>query len=40
VGGAARAAEEGFHGTGALGPVDAFGLEELENGVAEAGISR
>jgi short subunit dehydrogenase-like uncharacterized protein len=33
AGGAAR-------GSGALGPVDAFGLEALERGVAEAGIAR
>jgi hypothetical protein len=27
-------------GAGALGPVEAFGLEALEAGVAECGISR
>jgi hypothetical protein len=31
------AAGEG-RGAGALGPVEAFGLDELEAGVAEAGI--
>jgi short subunit dehydrogenase-like uncharacterized protein len=38
--GAQRAAETGLNGVGALGPVDAFGLDELESGAAEAGISR
>ena len=38
--GAARAASAGVSGTGALGPVEAFGLAELERGCAEAGISR
>jgi short subunit dehydrogenase-like uncharacterized protein len=38
--GAARAAEHGLRGSGALGPVDAFGLDLLEAGVAEAGIAR
>jgi short subunit dehydrogenase-like uncharacterized protein len=38
--GAQRAAEEGLNGTGALGPVDAFGLDELESGAAEAGLER
>jgi short subunit dehydrogenase-like uncharacterized protein len=37
---AQRAAREELHGTGALGPVDAFGLERLQQGVAEAGIER
>ncbi len=37
---AQRAAEQGFKGSGALGPVDAFGLEQLEQGVATSGISR
>jgi hypothetical protein len=37
---AAEAAASGFRATGALGPVDAFGLERLEQGVAEAGIRR
>jgi hypothetical protein len=32
--------DRGFAGTGALGPVDAFGLAALEQGVAEAGIVR
>jgi short subunit dehydrogenase-like uncharacterized protein len=38
--GAQRALEGGLQGTGALGPVDGFGLEALEAGVAEAGIER
>ena len=37
---AATAADGGLRGTGALGPVDGFGLDALEAGVAEAGISR
>ena len=37
---ATEAAANGFQATGALGPVDAFGLERLEQGVAEAGIER
>ena len=38
---AARAAAAGrVKGTGALGPVEAFGLEELERGCASAGLSR
>jgi hypothetical protein len=37
---AQRAAEDGLGGTGALGPVEAFGRERLEQGVAEAGIER
>jgi short subunit dehydrogenase-like uncharacterized protein len=37
---AAEAAERGFLATGALGPVDAFGLERLEQGVDEAGLRR
>ncbi|MEO8689009.1 MAG: saccharopine dehydrogenase NADP-binding domain-containing protein [Solirubrobacteraceae bacterium] len=38
---AARAAAAGrFEGTGAIGPVEAFGLEELERGCAVAGLSR
>jgi len=36
--GALTAAGGGLRGTGALGPVDAFGLEALEAGVAGAGI--
>jgi short subunit dehydrogenase-like uncharacterized protein len=36
---AVRAAGGGLQGTGALGPVEAFGLRELEAGAAEAGIS-
>jgi short subunit dehydrogenase-like uncharacterized protein len=38
--GAQTAAAGGLHGTGALGPVDAFGLDELEAGCTEAGIAR
>jgi short subunit dehydrogenase-like uncharacterized protein len=38
--GASRAAAGGLSGAGALGPVDAFGLEELEGGCAEAGMER
>jgi len=38
--GAQRALDGGLNGTGALGPVDGFGLETLEVGVAEAGIER
>ena len=38
--GAERAANGGLKGVGALGPVDGFGLEALEAGVAEAGIRR
>jgi short subunit dehydrogenase-like uncharacterized protein len=36
---AERAAAGGLKGTGALGPVDAFGLEALVDGVAGAGIA-
>ena len=36
---AVRAAGGGLRDTGALGPVEAFGLRELEAGAAEAGIS-
>lgn len=38
--GADRAAAGAVHGTGALGPVGAFGLDALEAGAAEAGIKR
>jgi len=38
--GAERAAQGGLKGVGALGPVDGFGLEALEAGVAQAGIRR
>jgi short subunit dehydrogenase-like uncharacterized protein len=38
--GAERALAGDLRGTGALGPVEAFGLDELEAGAAEAGISR
>jgi short subunit dehydrogenase-like uncharacterized protein len=37
---ARHAAAHGVHGTGALGPVAAFGLETLEQGCAEAGLRR
>jgi short subunit dehydrogenase-like uncharacterized protein len=38
---AARAAAAGrVRGTGALGPVEAFGLDELERGCAAAGLTR
>ena len=37
---AERAAAGALTGTGALGPVDGFGLDELERGVADSGISR
>ena len=37
---ARRAAAEGVRGTGALGPVEAFGLRELEAGCREAGLER
>jgi short subunit dehydrogenase-like uncharacterized protein len=38
--GAATAADTGMRAAGALGPAEAFGLDELEAGCAEAGISR
>jgi short subunit dehydrogenase-like uncharacterized protein len=38
--GAQRAAASGVPGTGALGPVDAFGLEALQQGAAAAGLHR
>jgi short subunit dehydrogenase-like uncharacterized protein len=37
--GADRAAAGALSGTGALGPVDAFGLRELEAGCVEAGLT-
>ena len=37
---ARRAASAGVEGTGALGPLEAFGLETLERGCAEAGLER
>jgi len=37
--GAEAAAAGALRGTGALGPVDGFGLDELERGCAEAGIA-
>jgi short subunit dehydrogenase-like uncharacterized protein len=36
---AQRALEHGVQGTGALGPVEAFGLHELEAGCAEIGLA-
>jgi hypothetical protein len=38
--GAQRAAEHGVSGPGALGPVAAFGLAELEAGAAQVGLRR
>lgn len=38
--GASRALAGRLNGTGALGPVDGFGLDELEAGCAEAGLKR
>jgi short subunit dehydrogenase-like uncharacterized protein len=38
--GAAHAAEHGLGGTGALGPVEAFGLRALEAGNVEVGLAR
>jgi short subunit dehydrogenase-like uncharacterized protein len=38
--GAQRAAASGVPGTGALGPVDAFGLDALQQGAAAAGLHR
>jgi short subunit dehydrogenase-like uncharacterized protein len=38
--GARQAAARGVAGTGALGPVEAFGLEALQAGAAEAGLER
>ena len=38
--GAETAASRGFEGSGALGPSDAFGIDELEAGCCEAGIER
>jgi short subunit dehydrogenase-like uncharacterized protein len=37
---AIRAALDGVGGSGALGPVEAFGLDELQRGLADAGIAR
>ena len=36
---AQRAAEHGLEGSGALGPVDGFGLQALEAGCAEIGLA-
>jgi hypothetical protein len=38
--GATRAAEQGVLATGAMGPVQAFGLDALTAGAAEAGLVR
>ena len=38
--GAMTAAAEGVQGTGALGPVSAFGLDRLERGARQAGLAR
>ena len=38
--GAETVASKGLKGTGALGPADGFGLDELEAGCREAGIER
>jgi len=38
--GAIRALAGGLRGSGALGPVDGFGLDELERGAAAAGLRR
>ena len=38
--GAAKARDGGIRGAGALGPAEAFGLDELTAGCAEAGISQ
>jgi short subunit dehydrogenase-like uncharacterized protein len=38
--GAMHAAENGLEGSGALGPVDGFGLRTLESGCAEVGLKR
>jgi short subunit dehydrogenase-like uncharacterized protein len=38
--GAETALNGGLTGTGALGPADGFGVDELEKGAAEAGIAR
>ena len=37
---AIRAAESPIEATGAIGPVEAYGLEQLEAGAADAGIAR
>jgi hypothetical protein len=37
--GAIAAAEGGLRGTGALGPVQAFGLAEIVQGAASAGLT-
>ena len=38
--GAQRAAAGALQGSGALGPVEGFGLDVLQTGVAEAGLAR
>ena len=35
-----RIAAEGLDGTGALGPIEAFGIDEIEAGCREAGVTR
>jgi hypothetical protein len=37
--GAQRAAESGLEGTGALGPIDGYGLRTLESGCTEVGLA-
>ena len=37
---AMRAAESPIEGAGAIGPIEAFGLEQLEQGAADTGIAR
>ena len=37
---ARRAAREGVRATGAAGPLEAFGLDALQAGCAEAGLER
>ena len=37
---ARRAASDGVEGAGAMGPLQAFGLEALEAGCREAGLAR
>ncbi len=37
--GATHAAEHGLEGIGALGPVEAFGLRNLESACAEIGLA-
>ncbi|MFN8108366.1 MAG: saccharopine dehydrogenase NADP-binding domain-containing protein [Thermoleophilia bacterium] len=37
---AAERALEGVHGTGALGPIEAFGLDAVRDGCAQAGVAQ